>query len=67
MSMVSIVEGEEPEDMVSEAIYLLGAIDKFIKTGDVTFIKPNVWGGGVVGKRGSYTRAIFSITIINRL
>ncbi len=54
MNRVSIVEGEEPEDMVSEAIYLLGAIDKFIKSGDVVFIKPNVCGG-VVGKRGSYT------------
>jgi uncharacterized protein (DUF362 family) len=54
MSRVSIVEGEEPEDMVSEAIDLLGGIDKFIKTGDVVFIKPNVCGG-VVGKRGSYT------------
>jgi uncharacterized protein (DUF362 family) len=54
MSRVSIVEGEEPEDMVSEAIDLLGGIDKFIKSGDVVFIKPNVCGG-VVGKRGSYT------------
>lgn len=54
MSMVSIVEGEEPEDMVSEAIDLLGGIDKFIRFGDVVFIKPNVCGG-VVGKRGSYT------------
>jgi uncharacterized protein (DUF362 family) len=54
MSRVSIVEGEEPEDMVSEAIDLLGGIDKFIRFGDVVFIKPNVCGG-VVGKRGSYT------------
>ena len=54
MSMVSIVEGEEPENMVSEAIDLLGGIDKFIKSGDVVFIKPNVCGG-VVGKSGSYT------------
>lgn len=54
MSGVSIVEGEKPEDMVSEAIYLLGGIDKFIKSGDVVFIKPNVCGG-VAGKRGSYT------------
>jgi uncharacterized protein (DUF362 family) len=54
MSMVSIVEGEEPENMVSEAMYLLGGIDMFIKSGDVVFIKPNVCGG-VVGKRGSYT------------
>ena len=52
--MVSIVEGEEPENMVSEAIDLLGGIDKFIKSGDVVFIKPNVCGG-VVGKSGSYT------------
>ncbi|RCV64128.1 hypothetical protein C5S53_10455 [Methanophagales archaeon] len=54
MSIVSIVEGEKPENMVSEAIDLLGGIDKFIKSGDVVFIKPNVCGG-VVGKRGSYT------------
>ena len=54
MSKVSIVEGEEPENMVSEAIDLLGGIDKFIKSGDVVFIKPNVCGG-VVGKRGTYT------------
>jgi len=54
MSTVSIVEGEEPENMVSEAIELLGGIDKFIKYGDVVLIKPNVCGG-VVGKRGSYT------------
>lgn len=54
MSMVSIVEGEEPGNMVFEAIELLGGIDKFIKSGDVVFIKPNVCGG-VVGKRGSYT------------
>lgn len=54
MSRVSIVEGEEPEDMVSEAIDLLGGIDKFIRFGDVVFIKPNVCGG-VVGNRGSYT------------
>jgi uncharacterized protein (DUF362 family) len=54
MSRVSIVEGEEPENMVSEAIDLLGGIDKFIKSGDVVFIKPNVCGG-VVGKKGSYT------------
>ncbi|MBE9593567.1 MAG: DUF362 domain-containing protein [Proteobacteria bacterium] len=54
MSRVSIVEGEEPEDMISEAIDLLGGIDKFVKTRDVVFIKPNVCGG-VVGNRGSYT------------
>jgi len=54
MSRVSIVEGEEPEDMISEALDLLGGIDKFIKSGDIVFIKPNVCGG-VVGKRGSYT------------
>ena len=54
MSMVSIVEGEEPENMVFEAIELLGGIDKFIKSGDVVFIKPNVCGG-VVGRRGTYT------------
>lgn len=52
--MVSIVEGEEPRSMVFKAIELLGGIDKFIKSGDVVFIKPNVCGG-VVGKRGSYT------------
>ena len=54
MNMVSIVEGEEPENMVSEALELLGGIDKFIKSGDVVLIKPNVCGG-VIGKRGSYT------------
>ncbi len=27
MNMVSIVEGEEPENMVSEALELLGGID----------------------------------------
>ena len=54
MNMVSIVEGEEPENMVSEALELLGGIDRFIKSGDVVLIKPNVCGG-VVGKRGSYT------------
>ena len=54
MSMASIVEGKEPENMVFEAIELLGGINKFIKSGDVVFIKPNVCGG-VVGKRGSYT------------
>lgn len=52
--MVSIVEGEEPGNMVFEAIELLGGVDKFIKSGDVVFIKPNVCGG-VAGKRGSYT------------
>lgn len=52
--MVSIVEGEEPENMVSEALELLGGIDRFIKSGDVVFIKPNVCGG-VIGKKGSYT------------
>jgi len=54
MSMVSIVEGEDPENMVSEAIDLLGGIDKFIKSGDVVFIKPNVCGG-VAGRSGTYT------------
>ena len=54
MNMVSIVEGEEPENMVSEALELLGGIDRFIKSGDVVFIKPNVCGG-VIGKKGSYT------------
>jgi len=52
--MVSIVEGEEPGNMVSEALELLGGIDRFIKSGDVVLIKPNVCGG-VIGKRGSYT------------
>lgn len=54
MNMVSIVEGEEPENMVAEALELLGGIDRFIKSGDVVLIKPNVCGG-VIGKRGSYT------------
>jgi uncharacterized protein (DUF362 family) len=52
--MVSIVKGEDPEAMVSEAINLLGGIDRFVRRDDVVFIKPNVCGG-VAGKRGSYT------------
>jgi uncharacterized protein (DUF362 family) len=63
MSAVSIVEGEEPEDMVSEAMELLGGIDKFIRFGDVVFIKPNVCGG-VIGKRGSYTSSEVIVALI---
>ena len=51
---VSIVKGKNPKAMVSKAIELLGGIDRFVKSGDVVFIKPNVCGG-VPGKIGSYT------------
>jgi uncharacterized protein (DUF362 family) len=52
--VVSAVKGENPELMVNEAIDLLGGIARFIDSGDIVLIKPNVCGG-VPGKIGTFT------------
>jgi len=52
--VVSAVKGESPELMVDEAINLIGGIARFIDSGDVVLIKPNVCGG-VPSKVGTFT------------
>jgi len=54
MSIVSIVEGTDPEVMVKEAIELIGGLDSYVKQGQRIFVKPNVCGG-IAGKTGSIT------------
>ncbi|MFQ6077295.1 MAG: DUF362 domain-containing protein [Candidatus Bathyarchaeia archaeon] len=54
MAVVSLVRNKDPGSMISEAVNLLGGIDRFVGPKDVVFIKPNVCGG-VPGKVGTFT------------
>jgi uncharacterized protein (DUF362 family) len=38
---VAIVRGDDPQQLVAQALELLGGIDKFVSPGDVVLIKPN--------------------------
>ncbi|MGM0493760.1 MAG: DUF362 domain-containing protein, partial [Armatimonadota bacterium] len=38
---VSIVHGENVDQMVAEAVELLGGIEQFVDSGDTVLIKPN--------------------------
>jgi len=40
-SVVSIVRGDSPAQMVSEAIGLIGGIEAFVSAGDTVLVKPN--------------------------
>ena len=51
---VVIVGEGSPKNMVSKALKNLDSVEKFVKSDDRVFIKPNICGG-VPGKRGTFT------------
>jgi uncharacterized protein (DUF362 family) len=63
---VSIVRGKEIPKVVSEAINLLGGVDRFFDPRDFIFIKPNVCGG-VPGKVGTATNVKIISAIVSLL
>ena len=43
-SVVSIVKGKDVDEMLREAIDLIGGIESFVKPGDIVLVKPNAHG-----------------------
>ena len=61
---IAVVEGENPNAQVREAIRLLGGIERFVRRGDRVVLLPNPQGTGVRRRigfssyRGNQTRGL---------